>query len=715
MYKNRIAIVLVTIFVTVFLAFFGTKLHEVLKGNGFEMEGSFAETNELLEKEFGHSSNPYIIVFTNDQQLGQDEFQKYIGNTVKKIQKIKGITEFISPLTNPNQMKSQIAYALVSFEVDTKISDNINRLESSFIPYSAFETKLTGGAVLEEEMNQSSQSDLKTAEMIGLPVALIVLLLAFGGVVAGLIPLISGGVSVLSAMGLCYLLGLKIDLSVFVLNVAPMIGLALSIDFALLIIHRFRDELKIHTVPDAVSITTKTAGRAILFSGSCVALGMSGMLFIDIDIFRSVAISGIVVVIVSVILAITFLPALLGILGKNINRLMFFKQVEEDEEKTFWHRFASFVMKKPITMALITLIILSIGIIPIKNIDLEIPNVTALPKTSEARIAFEKFEDNFLSPNSTQVPIVITTNKEVTDLESLENLEKFIQKLSKDKLVTQIDSIYSYSQIPSASMFNLAMQVPDQRVQLDPLLDRFVKENRTFIQVTLNAADSDKAAKDWVRDLSEKKAPSGLSYKVGGSAKFNQEIFDEIWEKAPYGAIFILVSTFIILLVAFRSIAIPIKAVFMNILSLCSAFGIIVWIFQNGYFGVTASPIALMIPIFSFSIVFGLSMDYEVFLISRIHEIYIQSGDNDYATLKGLTSTSKIITSAAAIMIAVTGAFAFTDIVPVKQIGVGVALSIFIDATLVRMILVPSLMRLLGDWNWWLPTFKKKKVIKNTH
>lgn len=701
MYENRKKIVVLTIIITIFLAIFGKKLPEVLHGNGFDMKGSFADTNEILEKEFGHSSSPYIIVFSNEKNVEQDEFHQYIGNTLEKIKKLNGITEVLSPLTNPSQMKTEIAYALVSFKNDTKVSDNIHNLERSFIKYTAFDTNLTGGAVLEEVMNQSSQSDLKTAEMIGLPVALVVLLLAFGGVVAGIIPLISGGMSVLSAMGICYFLGLNMDLSVFVLNVTPMIGLALSIDFALLIIHRFREELKSHSVSEAVSITSKTAGRAIIFSGCCVALGMSGMLFIDMDIFRSVAISGIVVVIVSVILAITFLPALLGTLGRNINKWSFFKQVKEDEEKTIWHRFASFVMKKPISMALITLVILSIGIIPIKNMDLEIPSATALPESSQARIAFEKFEDNFISPNSTQVPIVITTKEDITHPESLDYLERFINNLSKDKLVDHVDSIYSYSQIPSASIFAQALQIPDQKVKLDPLLNRFVKGKKTFIQVTLKASDSAKASKDWVRNFEKK-----YGYKVGGSAKFHQEIFDEIWDKAPYGAAFILISTFIILLVAFRSIAIPIKAVFMNILSLSSAFGIIVWIFQGGHFGVTASPIALMIPIFAFSIVFGLSMDYEVFLISRIHEIYVESGDNDYATLKGLTSTSKIITSAAAIMIAVTGAFAFTDIMPVKQIGVGVALSIFIDATLIRMILVPSLMRLLGDWNWWLPGVK---------
>ena len=199
----------------------------------------------------------------------------------------------------------------------------------------------------------------------------------------------------------------------------------------------------------------------------------------------------------------------------------------------------------------------------------------------------------------------------------------------------------------------------------------------------------------------------GLTTHFGGSIKFEQEIFDEIYEKAPYGLLLIIISTFFILMRAFRSILIPLKAILMNILSLGCTFGIVVWIFQQGHLGTQPSDIALILPVFVFTLVFGLSMDYEVFLISRIQEFYLETGDNTEATISGLTYTSKIITSAAAIMIVVTGAFAFTDVMPVKQLGVGIAIAIFIDATIVRMVLVPSLMKLLGDWNWWFFGYKK--------
>ena len=198
----------------------------------------------------------------------------------------------------------------------------------------------------------------------------------------------------------------------------------------------------------------------------------------------------------------------------------------------------------------------------------------------------------------------------------------------------------------------------------------------------------------------------------GGPIKFEEEIFSEIFQKAPYGLLLIVVSTFFILMAAFRSLLIPIKAILMNILSLGCTFGILVWIFQQGHLGVDPVEIALILPVFVFTLVFGLSMDYEVFLISRIQEFYLKTGDNNEATILGLTYTSKIITSAAAIMIVVTGAFAFTGVMPVKQLGVGIAIAIFIDATIVRMVLVPALMKLLGDWNWWFFGLNKNKQLK---
>jgi RND superfamily putative drug exporter len=246
-----------------------------------------------------------------------------------------------------------------------------------------------------------------------------------------------------------------------------------------------------------------------------------------------------------------------------------------------------------------------------------------------------------------------------------------------------------------------AFQTDIGKSKLSPLLANMVVNDRTFIHVTLKHEAASPAAKDWVRHWMKRAGEHHMI--LGGISKFNQEIFDEIGNKVGYGLGFVLLSTYLILMIAFRSILIPLKAILMNMISLSATFGILVWLFQEGNLGVEPSNITLIIPVLVFGLVFGLSMDYEVFLISRMHEVYIQTKNNDRAIFEGLTSTSKIITAAAAIMIVVTGSFAFTGVVPIKQIGVGIALAIFIDATLVRMILVPSLMKLMGRWNWWYP------------
>ncbi len=710
MFRFRKLILIVTLFIAIFFGYFGIKLPEVLEGDGFETDGSYATTNHLLEENFGQSTSPYIVMFYNDNNQSEQAFSDYIATSVAEIDQISEVSQIASPIENVAQMKPDIAYALVSFKEDTDASKNTANLEKAIVKSNDFHTSLTGGSILDDEFNDIAQSDLKTAEKIGLPIALIVLLLAFGGVVAGFIPLVSGAVSVLVSMGICYFLGKEFDLSIYVLNVTPMIGLAVSIDFALLFTQRFREELRQHPVSEAVRITSRTAGRAIVFSGSCVALGLVGMFFIDVDIFKSVATSGIVVVIVSVILANTFLPALLGLLGHRVNTLRIFKEKEKEEGKGIWHLFASFVMKRPVKMMLAALVVLVLAVIPMFHIKLEVPDITSLPESSPAKQTYQDFAEYFVSDDTSRVPIVMTLeNGDAGSSESLEEVQSFAKELEKDPIVKEVNSVFSASQIDDPVMLEAALQDP----VMAPLAKQFIHDDTQMIAVTLNEPATSKEAQNWAGDLQEgAENHDGFTYSVGGEPKFNQEIFDAIWAGAPYGIAFILVTTFLILLVAFRSVLIPLKAVLMNILSLSAAFGLIVWIFQDGHLGVDAAPIAVIIPVFMFSVVFGLSMDYEVFLISRIQEVYLETGDNDIATLMGLTSTSKIITSAAAIIIAVTGAFAFTEILPVKQVGIGVAIAIFIDATIVRMILVPSLMKLLGNWNWWFPFSGKKKSRK---
>jgi RND superfamily putative drug exporter len=710
-YRFRFFIIAFWLLTTILLGFFAVKLPSILNGSGFEMNGSFQKVENILQDKFNQPKSSVMLIFDSKEYNAEDEaYKQFVRITLGKMDSVQDVVGVQSPYDAPDKMiKENVSFASIRFDKSFgDLKQSIEQIRDRLPEDKEVSVSLTGGPVIAEDMNTASQQDLARAEAIGIPAALIILLLAFGGLVAAGLPIIVGLISVASSLGLLYFYGMESNVSVFLLNVVPMIGLALGIDFALLLVNRFREELH-KGIEKATIISVQTAGRSIAFSGLCVFLGLSGMLLIDIDIFKTVAIGGMVVVILSVLNAVTFLPAILAVLGHRVNALTLFKTKENGH--SVWHSFASFVMKRPVIMAIFAALLLSFSVTPIKDMKLSIPEAEALPPDYESRTAFEKFEKTF--GEDELYPVLIIAKSSDSYLKSEKEflvLENLVNELKGEEKIAKTESIFDYTNNLAGSELYQVLQTDQGKQQLAPALKPFINGETAVIRAYLSVDVKGKEAKDFVKKW--EREYDGLSLTIGGATKFNQEIFDEITEKAPYGLAIVLVTTFFILMLAFKSIFIPLKAIMMNMLSLAATFGILVWIFQSGTL-MDPVEIGLMIPVFTFGIVFGLSMDYEVFLISRIQEVYEETGDNDRATLLGLTSTSKIITSAAAIMIVITGSFAFTDVMPVKQIGIAIALAIFIDATIVRMILVPSLMKLLGSWNWWMPFSKKKKTTRS--
>lgn len=700
-YKFTLAVWLL---MTIGLAFYAIDLPSKLKGDGFEMAGEFKTVEKILSSDFEFPESTMLIVFKNKEGQSQDQFQKHIIDVLEKVEEKKLTTKIQSPITYKEQYSKDSAYAVLAFDEETdNMASNVTAVRTITDNYD--DTMLTGAAVISEDLNKASQKDLMIAEMIGLPVAMLVLLAAFGSLVAAIVPILVGALTVIASLGILTLLGEYMNLSVFLLNVAPMIGLALSIDFALLFINRYKEEIIKTDKKQAVIKTIQTAGKSIVFSAICVFIGLAAMLIIEIDIFKTVAIGGMVVVIVAVISSMTLLPSILLLIGKHLDKGKIFKTKKDSSHK--WRRFAEAVMKRPVIISLLAVLILITGIIPVKDLVLAIPDEKSLPTSYESREAFAIINDEFKLKENSTVYFIAERDGSWTSREGLTELETLIKDVEKENVVKSTTSLFTLSKVDSSDTLYQMLQNPESKNALEPAIDQFINENQLMIPITLKESASSENAQDFVRKWSTKNHQVDLL--VGGEAKFNQEIFDEIFDKVWYGIGIVLISTYFILLLAFRSVIIPLKAILMNIVGLTSTFGILVWLFQGGHFGLDPSNIALIIPVFVFSIVFGLSMDYEVFLISRIHEMYLQTGNNDEATVMGLSSTSKIITSAALIMIVITGAFAFTGVVPVKQIGIGIALAIFIDATIIRLLLVPSLMKLLGDWNWWMPFNNKQK------
>jgi putative drug exporter of the RND superfamily len=708
MYRYRNWVLIFWAVIILFSILFAIKLPSVLSGNGFEFKGEYNETRTLLEEDFGQAKSSIILVFQREADVSDEAWYKFMDDIFISLDDSNITKKITSPFDREGMLKDNFAYGLLSFD---KGAENLNKeikyLKRLLKNKPGLTVTMTGEPIIVQDLNIASQKDLAKAEMIGLPIALLVLILAFGGLVAASLPLIIGVVSILTTMGTIYFFSYGADLTIFILNIVPMIGLALSIDFALLFINRYKEELQNNKpIQSAIEISTATAGRSIIFSGLCVFIGLSGLWFIEIDIFQNVALGGMVVVLISALCALTFLPALLGVLGNRINKFSVLRGVNKQTNR--WHAFAKFVMKRPVLMSVVAWAILLVGLLPVRQMVLTIPGTESLPTKYPSRTAIEVFEEKFIPSDKRdekKVSIVLESNGNIIDKDNLKLVNKAIQKLTKDKLVNSIISPFSVTGIDNEELLSQLLTYGEED-QTAPILDYFIRDNKMLIEVYLNTTEHSSEARDWVNTWSAQDL--GLTTHFGGSIKFEQEIFDEIYNKAPYGLLLIIISTFFILMAAFRSVLIPLKAILMNILSLGCSFGIVVWIFQQGHLGIQPADIALILPVFVFTLVFGLSMDYEVFLISRIQEFYLETGDNTEATISGLTYTSKIITSAAAIMIVVTGAFAFTGVMPIKQLGVGIAIAIFIDATIVRMILVPSLMKLLGDWNWWFFGLKKK-------
>ncbi|MGM9920391.1 MAG: MMPL family transporter [Bhargavaea sp.] len=693
-------IIALWIVIAAFMAFQAIKLPGVLEGDGFRMDGEYEQVADRLTEEFGLPAETMFLVFEN---MTDEE----IGTAVSDVEDLGLAEEIVSPLDDDSLYTENLSYALLHFEEDTDMSAAVSAIQETADHDGAV---LTGGTAISEDINKASQRDLVKAETIGLPIALIVLLLAFGSVVAALVPFFVGVATIITTFGTMTLIGQWMDLSIFMLNIVPMLGLALSIDFSLLFINRYREERKKQSVEDAVRTTILTAGRSVLFSAFCVFIGLGALFIIQIDLFKNIGVGGMAVVSLAVLSSLTLLPSVLLVLGDRLNKWTILKVKEEGASG--WRKFAERVIKRPVLVTIGALLILGIFMIPVKDMELTIPEMDSLPASNDTRQAFEMIEGEFGLSNSTAY-LIAEREGGWEDEDGIREIEKLQDALLDDSRTDEVSTIFTEGEIEDADTWLQATRMPETAAAVEPLLDSFIEGDSLLVPVTLKPEGASAEAQEWARDWAEKDTEWNLS--VGGYPKFNQEIFDEIWDKIGYVLAIIIVSTYIILMIAFRSVLIPLKAILMNIIGLSAAFGTLVYIFQYGHFGLEAGTIALIIPVLVFSLVFGLSMDYEVFLISRIQEEYTKDYDNDRATVEGLAATSKIITSAALIMIVLTGAFAFTEVMPVKQIGVGIAIAVAIDATIIRLLLVPSLMKLFGKWNWWMPFRKGPYKAGNWH
>jgi RND superfamily putative drug exporter len=552
----------------------------------------------------------------------------------------------------------------------------------------AFAVAVTGQETLSRDFNELSQSDLQNGELrVGLPAALIILLLVFGAVVAGLVPLLITLPSIVVALGLVAVLAHVFSLSVFVINMLTGMGLALAIDYALFVVSRFREERgRGREKLDAIGASAVTANRAVVFSGTTFVIAMFGMLIVPSSIMRSLAVGAILVGIVSVIASATLLPALLGLLGDGIDRLRIpligRRSLEaSNPEGRFWGAIVRTVLRRPgLSLALSVAVLLAVAS-PIFGLRIGTSGVTALPDRFESKQGFAALQRAF--PGATSDPVEVVVAEGAAQPAARSALAQLRTKLAADPR-------FGPGEIDRA---------PNGRVAL--------------LSVPVRGDPSGDDAVAAVRDLRSTIVPSAFEHTdaevlVGGTTSENIDYFDSVIGPAPWVIALVLALTFVFLTVVFRSVVVAGTAVVLNLLSVGAAYGLLVLVFEHGVgaglLGFTqVDTIEAWVPLFLFSVLFGLSMDYQVFLLSRIRERFDQTGDTVGSVTFGVASTARIITGAALIIVAVFAGFASGELIMFQQMGFGVAAALLIDATIIRSVVLPSTMKLLGDWNWYLP------------
>ena len=816
------AVVLVT------AVLFAPKLGGQLKGGGFEGSGKDSElAKDLMVEEFGLPRATLVIVFESHSLSARSEEYRRAEDEalapLREMEEIRSVTTYAD--TRDQRFVSEDGnktYALVGFDVSVgktqSLVDEVRRKVRS----DELTTYVTGPSAVYLDITNASAEDIRRAEKYAFPLALVILVIAFGTLVAAGIPVLIGGVSVLTALAALYFLAGVYDMSVYVLSIATMLGLGLGIDYALFAVSRFREELETYPVPEAVSRTVATAGRSIFFSGLAVLIGLSGLLFFPFMFIRSIGVAGVLVVFVSVFAALTLLPAVLGVLGHKVNALAV-RRNRGAVGMGFWGRSAEAVMRHPVLVILIVGAILSALLYPVTHMKIGIPEASVLPDEYESRAGDDILKQQFDYAGLSPMQIVASVPEGPLSAEGLEDIKRLGESIRETDGVQSVESIYTIGesaargyaervadirkeaeaqargrtevlveerynqlvqeqvqqgveeqtsqivaeqgtlppgaeeeirssvesevrgrleesgareQIRSEVEAELQQQVDEQvpnlpegisadgeitaegvanylklpearqSEKLQDAREELVARYYTLLRGVTEASPYVGAARETVGEVRSVEPPQGVRFFVGGLSAGQKDFISSVYGKAPYAAAFVLGVTYLVLLYTFRSVFIPLKAVIVNILSLTASFGAMVFVFQDGNLSnlLNFTPLGFVdatLPILMFCTVFGVSMDYEVFLLSRIREAYENGDSNTASVAKGLVSTAGIITSAAAIIIVVTGAFAFSSVIIPKAIGLGLAVAIFVDATIIRILLVPATMRVLGDWNWW--------------
>ncbi|MGV9435266.1 MMPL family transporter, partial [Nocardia sp. NPDC003648] len=697
-YRFRFAVIVVVGGAMLALGAYGMGLGPRLSQSGWFDPGSESvQGAQIADGSFGRDHNADVIVMYNAPEgktIDDPEFaQKVVGSLTTilaehpdQISKINGTYWKVgdapavpSAFGSKDKKHGFAAIALVG-DNDTVIMANYRAVQDVFaIP--GVDVEVSGLQPIAVTLTDTMDHDVKRMEVLALPAVAILLFFIFGGIVAAALPLIIGGLTVLGATGVVMALTNFVEVNFFVTAVVSMIGLGLAIDYGLFIVSRFREELaEGYTTPAAVRRSVMTAGRTVVFSATMIVASVGGILIFPQGFLRSVAYGTIAAVSLAALTAVTILPAMLGILGPRVDMLglKWFRKTRtaEEVENGFWGNLTRWVMRHPLKIAIPVTVGLLLLIIPVKNLAFGGINEKYLPPDNETRAALEHFYQVFPQKKTDPIQLVFVSDNTVA-----------IGKVWKE--ANQAPGLVGPFEVPTKS----------------PTNPEVFRTSATLVDPTGGAEPTI----DYLRSI---EVPDGVTMYVTGQPTLMADSIDTLLELMPWMILIVLFTTFVLMFLTFGSLVLPIKAALMSALGLGSTLGILTWIFVDGngsgILNFTPQPISAPVLMLIIAIIYGLSTDYEVFLLSRMVEARAQGASTTEAVRIGTAQTGRIITAAALILLVVTGAFAFSDMVMMQYIAYGMIAALFIDATVLRMLLVPAIMKLLGDDCWWAPKWMKR-------